>query len=56
MTKTPRTGRPPKAKDELLNQRIEVRLTGRQATKLAEMGGVQWIRDRIDKAKPRKSD
>lgn len=35
---------------------IPIRMTAEQRDKLARLGGPQWIRDRIDKAKEPKAD
>lgn len=47
--KRPR-GRPPKGPAPL-DARVEVRLTTAQRDKLARLGGVDWLRSRIDRAR-----
>ncbi len=48
--KRPR-GRPPVAADQRLSERVELRLTFAQLAKLKVLGGGDWVRERIDKAK-----
>lgn len=47
-------GRPKAAPDELLVP-VSMRFTTAQREKLAALGGVAWIRDKIDKTKPEKA-
>ncbi len=49
-TKRPR-GRPPVAADQRLAERVELRLTPAQRAKLDTLGGADWVRERIDKAR-----
>jgi hypothetical protein len=44
-------GRPRAPPDKALTARAELRLTPAQKEKLELLGGPDWIRDRIDKAK-----
>lgn len=45
----PRMGRPPLSPDGSV--RFDMRLSPEQRAKLEQLGGAQWIRERIDKAK-----
>lgn len=47
-------GRPKATPDELLVP-VSMRFTTAQREKLAALGGVAWIRDKIDKTKPEKA-
>jgi hypothetical protein len=51
--KTPpnKGGRPPKPEDERLSVPIMLRLTTAMHAKLQRLGGVEWLRDRIERAK-----
>ena len=51
MTEPKRMGRPPKPESERHTERFEVRCTKAQRDKLDRLGGAQWLRERIDKAK-----
>jgi hypothetical protein len=52
MTKpTPKRGRPPNPPETRQTERVEIRCTKAQRDKLDSLGGAQWLRDRIDKAK-----
>ncbi len=52
MTATPpRKGRPPVPADQQARVPYNVRLTAAQHAKVQRLGGAQWIRDRIDRAK-----
>ena len=44
-------GRPALPPDQRQTERVEMRCTKAQREKLERLGGVQWLRDRIDKAK-----
>jgi hypothetical protein len=44
-------GRPAKPEDERLSVPIAFRLTTAMHAKLLRLGGVQWLRDRIKRAK-----
>lgn len=44
-------GRPPAAPDEARSARFELRLTPAQREKLERLGGADWLRERIDKAR-----
>lgn len=44
-------GRPPAPPDKALTARAELRLTAAQKEKLELLGGADWLRDRIDRAK-----
>lgn len=48
---TPKRGRPPIPADQH-KVAASIRLTLAQWAKLAKLGGVDWIRERIDKARP----
>lgn len=47
-------GRPPKPEDERLSAVVMVRLTKEMHDKLARLGGVEWIRERIRAAREAK--
>jgi hypothetical protein len=51
MTEPKRIGRPPKPEPERHTERFEVRCTKAQREKLDRLGGAQWLRERIDRAK-----
>ncbi len=44
-------GRPKLPDDQRQTERFEVRCTKSQRDKLGRLGGVQWLRERIDKAR-----
>jgi hypothetical protein len=44
-------GRPPKPADERLSAVVMVRLTAAMHAKLLRLGGVEWLRERIKRAK-----
>lgn len=44
-------GRPPIAADLRQTERVEVRLTPEHRAKLDRLGGAQWLRERIEKAR-----
>ena len=44
-------GRPALPPEQRQTERVEMRCTKAQREKLDRLGGVQWLRDRIDKAK-----
>lgn len=46
-----RRGRPVLPPEQRQTERIEIRCTKAQREKLDRLGGPQWLRDRIDKAK-----
>jgi hypothetical protein len=46
-----RRGRPVLPPDQRQTERVEIRCTKAQREKIARLGGPQWLRDRIDKAK-----
>jgi hypothetical protein len=46
-----RRGRPALPPGQRQTERIEIRCTKAQREKLDRLGGPQWLRDRIDKAK-----
>ena len=46
-----RRGRPALPPDQRQTERVEIRCTKAQREKLDRLGGPQWLRDRIDKAK-----
>lgn len=46
-----RRGRPALPEDERQSERVEIRMTAAQRAKLDLLGGAQWLRERIDKAK-----
>ncbi len=48
--KKPR-GRPTLPPDQRQTERVEMRCTLAQRQKLDRLGGVQWLRDRIDRAR-----
>ena len=52
-TQPKRRGRPPAAPGTARVERVEMRLTTAQREKLDRLGGVQWLRDRIDAARER---
>lgn len=47
----PLRGRPPAAPDEARTARFELRLTAAQREKLERLGGADWIRECINRAK-----
>lgn len=49
--KPARMGRPTLPESERASVAYNVRLTAAQHAKVQRLGGAQWIRDRIDKAK-----
>lgn len=51
MTELKRIGRPPKPPEERHTERFEVRCTKAQREKLDRLGGAQWLRDKITRAK-----
>ena len=51
MTEPKRIGRPPKPAEDRRSERIEIRCTKAQRAKLDKLGGAQWLREKIDKAK-----
>lgn len=46
-----RRGRPALPPDQRQTERVEIRCTKAQREKLDRLGGPQWLRDRIDRAK-----
>lgn len=40
-------GRPKLAESQRLSERVEIRLTAEHATTLRELGGAQWVREKI---------
>lgn len=46
-----RRGRPPLPPEQRQTERVEMRCTKVQREKLDLLGGVQWLRDRIDRAR-----
>lgn len=44
-------GRPPKPEEERLSATVLIRLTQEMRDKLTRLGGVEWIRERIRRAK-----
>jgi len=44
-------GRPALPPEQRQTERVEMRCTKAQREKLGRLGGVQWVRDQIDKAK-----
>lgn len=44
-------GRPALPPEQRQTERVEMRCTKAQRDKLERLGGVQWLRDRIDRAK-----
>ena len=50
MTKRP-PGRPPAPEDARRSARVELRLTQAQRDKLERLGGAEWVRSRIDRAR-----
>jgi hypothetical protein len=48
---TARRGRPPVAETQRLTERAEIRLTQAQREKFEALGGAEWVRGLIDKAK-----
>lgn len=51
-TTTPaRRGRPPVADTQRLTERAEIRLTQAQREKFEALGGAEWVRGLINKAK-----
>lgn len=46
----PRRGRPPKG-PTTFTERVELRLTAEQRAKLERLGGADWVRARIERAK-----
>lgn len=51
MTEPKRMGRPPLPADQKHTARFELRLTEVQRVKLLALGGADWLRSKIDKAK-----
>ena len=49
-TKRP-PGRPPAPDDARRSARVELRLTQAQRDKLERLGGAEWVRSRIDRAR-----
>lgn len=49
-TKRP-PGRPPAPEDARRSARVELRLTQAQRDKLERLGGAEWVRSRIDRAR-----
>lgn len=47
----PKRGRPAVPDEQRLTEAFNLRLTGAQSAKLESMGGAQWLRNQIDKAK-----
>jgi hypothetical protein len=47
----PKGGRPPKPEAERLSTIVMLRLTEAMAAKLSRLGGVEWLRERIKRAK-----
>lgn len=47
-------GRPALPPEQRQTERVEMRCTKAQRDKLDRLGGVQWLRDRIDKAREQK--
>jgi hypothetical protein len=50
-TKRP-PGRPTLAPDQARTARFELRLTSLQREKLERLGGADWLREKIDRARP----
>lgn len=50
-TTSARRGRPPVADTQRLTERAEIRLTQAQREKFEALGGAEWVRGLIDKAK-----
>lgn len=44
-------GRPPAPEDARRSARVELRLTQAQRDKLERLGGADWVRSRIDRAR-----
>ena len=44
-------GRPALPPEQRQTERVEMRCTKAQREKLERLGGVQWLRDRIDRAR-----
>ncbi len=44
-------GRPPLAPEHRLSERVVVYCTKEQRKKVARLGGIQWLRERIDLAR-----
>jgi hypothetical protein len=44
-------GRPPVAEDARRSARVELRLTQAERSKLERLGGAEWLRSRIERAK-----
>lgn len=44
-------GRPRVPNEQRQTERIEIRMTPAQRDKLKQLGGAQWVRDKIEKAK-----
>jgi hypothetical protein len=51
MTEPRKPGRPRLPDSERYSERVEIRCTKAQREKLDRLGGVAWIRERIDKAR-----
>lgn len=51
MTTPKRRGRPPKGTATMTGQPLQIRLTAEQRAKLDALGGAEWVRQRIDRAK-----
>lgn len=47
----PKRGRPAMPPEQRQTERVEMRCTKAQREKLERLGGVQWLRDRIDRAR-----
>lgn len=46
-----RRGRPPKPADELAGERVEIRMTPAEKTKWQALGGAQWLKPLLHRAK-----
>ena len=46
-----RRGRPPGSAPDSKTERVEIRMTAAQEERYQALGGAQWVRDQIDKAK-----
>ena len=52
MTSEPkRRGRPPVPADQRQSARVEIRLSDALRAKLKRLGGAQWLREQIERAK-----
>lgn len=51
MLVTKKPGRPALPPDQRQTERVEIRCTKAQRQKLDKLGGAQWLRERIDKAR-----